>query len=113
MLTGMLLHVVETPGPVDLAADRTGLDAIRAGIGSQPVYDGTVGFAQLDFFHGCTGQGAQIKGLAAGRGVEARTIQGQADAAVVQQSFDNPGLEVDPVGVVIVEKFSHLGGQSS
>ncbi len=78
MLRGVLLHVIEAAGPVDL----TGYAVVLEGLGEY-VLDG--GFAVDDVDYRDALERAEIVGLAAGGGIEGSAVQNDAQAVFAKR----------------------------
>jgi hypothetical protein len=108
MLTGVLLHVIETARPVDAGGNAAGRDRavhhMKYVVVFQVADIENVGFAEL----------AKIVGLAAGGGIEMRLIEEDAPAGGVvagericeRLTTENLGRETVLKRVVVVEAAS-------
>ena len=100
MLAGVLLHVVESPAPIDGAIDLpTGdrrLDLVRDSL-----------LLVDDVEHRDPRDGAQVVRLSAGGWVEGRPIE--VDGASVFGAVDDRCAETAQIGIGIVETFRHVG----
>src|SRR5512147_2104692 len=98
MLSAMLLHVVETALPVDLGADFAGRN--------RRVQDVGHALFLIDYLDDVrSAERTHIEGLAAGRGIERRSVQIYAPAVVA--GFDHARAEFLEVAVPVVKTFGH------
>ena len=125
VLRGVLLHVVQAAGPVNLAVDGAGGDfgcgvvdylmgiawvggAGRGVIGRCGSRAGSVN----DFYYLRGAQGAEVVRLAAGGGVERRFIKDNFPAGAVGRAGDYRGVEFAEERVVVVEPVRQVSSLS-
>ena len=103
MLSGVLLHVVKAPVPVDGALHRVAdAQGPIAGVGDDAVLFVNVG-------DGGAAQGAVVRRLAAPFGVEGRAVQGHQIAAFCRLTAQDRGGEGGFIGVGVIELFRFHG----
>jgi len=109
MLAGVLLHVIEPAFPVNLAMDCFPF------VQGRPLYLLTynVHYCPVillleDVADGETAEGTLIVGLAARGGIETGLIQNQPQAIVQSDLFENLGLKLLLIGIVMVQLLGHL-----
>jgi len=93
MLARVLLHVVETSWPMDLAADHGRGQAVL-----QSMDDGPIGSIH-HFNDRMSLHGAEIMGLAAGGRIEGRSIQPHLKKLPYLFSLNNAGFELGQIAV--------------
>ena len=97
MLTGVLLHVVEPPRPVDMAAHlRAYGQRLVAQVGDDAVF-------LVYIQHAGIAQRAEVGGLAAALGVEGGAVKGDGKAVFHGLAGRHHGGEVLRIGIFIVE----------
>ena len=96
MLAGVLLHVVESPGPVDAAGD--GLSHGEGPVAG--VIDDAVLF--VDIQHLRLTQGAVIGALSAALGIEGGAVEDQLPLLLVGGAVQHRGLKLAEKGILIV-----------
>ena len=101
VLPGMLLHVIETPRPVDLAGDQRALRERRC----QHVDDVVAVVDGVDDFG--RSEPAGVERLAAGRGVEGGAIERSGRAARVIERACDSGVEPAAGGFGVIQPVRH------
>ena len=98
MLAGVLLHVIEAPGPVNMAAHaRVDLELAVHKMANRAV----LLVEHVDDLR--LSKGPDVERLAAGRRVERRAIEHDLPAVVLRRCFADDGVELDQVGVRVVK----------
>ena len=97
VVPGVLLHVVEPAGPVDLPAHRNAHSQRR--VGHVP-YVAVLPHQHIQHMNAV--QRARVVGLPAGGGIEGAAVQAQAIAPIAGFAFDHLRVEFGQVSVVIV-----------
>ena len=112
VLRGVLLHVIEAAGPVNLAVDGTGGDfgggvvdyPVRiAGVGGVRPGGGLRGASVNDLYYFGSAQGAQVVRLAAGSRVERGLIKDNFPAGAIGRAGNYRSVEFAEERVVVIE----------
>ncbi len=101
VLPGVLLHVIETPRPVDLAGHRRAVRERRR----QHVDDFVSVIDGVDDIR--PAEPASVERLAAGRGVEGSPIERDGRAPVVIERAGDDGVEPAAGGVGVIQPVRH------
>src|SRR5687768_14119795 len=104
MLPGVLLHVVETTGPVDLA----GNDCLLAQMGCHDMDHLAVVIYDIQDVDAA--KAADVAGLTARRRVESRPVEHDCRSAIELEGTPDDGVECGTGGVGVVDAISCVMG---
>ena len=99
MLSGVLLHMIETAGPVDEASHRTGLTQSCI----EYMNDAILFIHHVNY--GSSLQRSPVERLAAGGRIKRRSIQNHAPA--IRANVNHVSPKFGQVAVVVVEPLGH------
>src|SRR5262249_1186493 len=99
MLSGVLLHVIETPRPIDTAGDGTGREARGDDMSNAAVLVDDVGDRQIP-------KQSETMWLAAGGRVESGPVEVNMEAPRDRPDFEYLGFEGSLVGIGVIEPFA-------
>ncbi len=101
VLPRVLLHVIETARPVDLAADATGGRGAVHHVQNPPI----VGLHDVD--DSSAGERPQVERLPARRGVKRGAVEHDGRLPLMRRRLDDIGVERLQVRVVVIKTLSH------